>query len=302
MSETSAVIKELLENGVHFGHQTNKWNPKMKQFIFGKKSGIYIIDLEKTEKALLEAANFLHDVASSGGRVLFVGTKKQAKQIIKEQAEKCGMFYVNERWLGGCLTNFETIRKSINRLRDIQKLKETEDFVSLTKKEKAHYDREEGKLRKYFDGIKDMVTLPSVLVVIDSDDEAIAVKEAKKMKIPVIALVDTNCDPDLIDFPIPGNDDAIRSIQYIVSTLVGQVEKGTNEFAASGKKTAQPARKEEKPEVKKETKAERPAPKRKPEAPKKPAVKEPEEQRPEEIVEKEAEGDVEGDINMKGAL
>ncbi|HNX91796.1 MAG TPA: 30S ribosomal protein S2, partial [Candidatus Omnitrophota bacterium] len=172
------VVKGLLESGVHFGHQTNKWNPKMKKYIFGEKSGIYIIDLEKTEKALKEATDFLYSVAKEGKKILFVGTKKQAKQIIKEEAERCGMFYVDERWLGGCLTNFATIRKSIKRLDYLQGLKKSEIYNELAKKEKVKIDREEQKLLKQLKGIKDMINLPDAMVLVDAEAEAIAVKEA----------------------------------------------------------------------------------------------------------------------------
>jgi len=230
MPVASKTIRELLENGVHFGHQTNKWNPKMKKFIFGKKSGIYIIDLEKTEEALQKAVDFVYDLSRKGGKVLFVGTKKQAKYIIKEEAQRCGMFYVDERWLGGCLTNFNTIRKSVDRLDHLQETKKSEIYTSLAKKERVQMDREEEKLLKNLKGIRDMKDLPSAIIIIDSDAENIAVLEAKKLGIPVIALLDTNSDPDIVDFPIPGNDDAIKSINYICTTLADAVLKGSNEF------------------------------------------------------------------------
>ena len=292
MPAASKIIKELLENGVHFGHQTNKWNPKMKQFIFGKKSGIYIIDLEKTEKSLLKAADFLKETAASGGTVLFVGTKRQAKQIIKDQAERCGMFYVDERWLGGCLTNFSTIRKSITRLNQIQEMKEKEVYVTFSKKEKASYDREEGKLLKYFEGIRTMEALPAALVIIDSDDESIAVKEGKKIGIPIVALVDTNCNPDSIDYPIPGNDDAIRSIQYVLTTLADAIEEGANEFAGGKKKKTSAKKEEPKEEIKEEVKIE--------EAEIKEEINEEvkEEESEEEVEVDEDVEDVEGDITL----
>jgi len=226
MAMRSKVIKELLENGVHFGHQTNKWNPKMGKYIFGEKSGIYIIDLKKTEEALAEAENFLQELAASGKTVLFAGTKKQAKQTIRDEAQRCGMFFIDERWLGGCLTNFTTIRKSVEKLNQLQEMKKSEIYESLSKKEKAQIDKKEHKLLKNLEGIRDMDKLPHCLIVIDAEAENIAIMEARKIGIPVIALVDTNCDPDMIDYPIPGNDDAIRAVQYIVSTLAEAVLKG----------------------------------------------------------------------------
>ncbi|MBD3427204.1 MAG: 30S ribosomal protein S2 [Candidatus Omnitrophica bacterium] len=226
----SKVIRELLENGVHFGHQTNKWNPKMEKYIFGAKSGIYIIDLTKTEQALKKAADFVYELAASGKRILFAGTKKQAKHIIREQAQRCDMFFVDERWLGGCLTNFSTVMKSVKKLDNLQQMKESETYSALTKKEKAQMDREEHKLLKNLEGIREMKELPDCLVIIDAEAEHIAVAEARKIGIPVIGLIDTNCDPDLIDLPIPGNDDAIRSIRYIVTTLADAAAKGRSEF------------------------------------------------------------------------
>ncbi|MGD2278521.1 MAG: 30S ribosomal protein S2 [Candidatus Omnitrophota bacterium] len=233
MPVSSQLIRELLENGVHFGHQTNKWNPKMGKYIFGEKSGIYIIDLEKTEKALTEAMDFLYEATSSGKKVLFVGTKKQAKEIIREQAERCEMYFVDERWLGGTLTNFETIRKSVDRLRHLEEQKATEDYKLFTKKEKAHFEKEEAKLVKNLGGIRDMTRVPDALIVVDAEAEAIAVREAYKMGIPIIALIDTNCDPDKIDYPIPGNDDAIRSIQYVATKLGDAIDKGRLEYAGA---------------------------------------------------------------------
>jgi small subunit ribosomal protein S2 len=250
MPVESKMIRELLENGVHFGHQTNKWNPKMEKFIFGEKSGIYIIDLEKTEQALNKAIEFLHDLTASGKSVLFVGTKKQAKDIIKDQALRCEMFYVDERWLGGTLTNFATIRKSVNRLRHLEELKSTEDYQFFTKKEKAHLEKEEQKLTKNLGGIREMTKVPDALIIVDAEAEAIAVREAYKIGIPIIALIDTNCDPDKIDYPIPGNDDAIRSIQYVVTKLADAAEKGYLEYSGGKKKqeTAPEKAEEEKKE------------------------------------------------------
>jgi len=246
MPVNSQMIRDLLENGVHFGHQTNKWNPRMKEYIFGEKGGVYIIDLKKTEEALTRAVEFLETACASGKTVLFVGTKKQAKNIIKEEAGRCGMFFVKERWLGGCLTNFATIRKSVERLDKIQKLKEGEAYQTLTKKEKARIDREEYKLLKNFEGIRDMRQLPDCLVIIDQEMENIAIKEARKAGIPIVALIDTNCDPTGIEYPIPGNDDAIRSIRYIISTLADAVEKGSKGVITRKKEPAET--KEEKAE------------------------------------------------------
>lgn len=254
MAAGTKVIRELLENGVHFGHQTNKWNPKMEKYIFGAKSGIYIIDLQKTEEALKKASDFVYELAASGKRILFAGTKKQAKQIIREEAQRCDMFFVDERWLGGCLTNFSTIMKSVKKLDHLQEMKASEQYASLTKKEKAHLDREEYKLLKNLEGIRDMKQLPDCVVIVDAEAEHIAVAEARKIGIPVIGLIDTNCDPEIIDYPIPGNDDAIRSIRYIISTLADAAEKGRSEFmgtAVGKKKEEAPAEAEEEaPEVK----------------------------------------------------
>ena len=232
---TPTIIKQLLEAGVHFGHQKNKWNPKMKDYIYAEKSGIYIIDLQKTINALITACNFLYDVARNGGRILLVGTKKQAKDIIKEAAEKSGVFYVSNRWLGGLLTNFETIRKSVSRYDKIENMKTEGSFEKLSKKEASQLNKELLKLKKNLDGVREMEKLPAVLFVIDPNREDIAVKEATKLKIPIVALVDTNCDPDLIDYVIPGNDDAIRSIRVIISIILDYVIKGKNEFVAGRK-------------------------------------------------------------------
>jgi small subunit ribosomal protein S2 len=224
------MIKDLLENGVHFGHQTNKWNPKMEKYIFGAKNGIYIIDLTKTEEALIQAMDFVRDITSQGKKVLFAGTKKQAKKIIRAEAERCGMFFVDERWLGGCLTNFTTIRKSVERLNHIQELKTSDLYGSYAKKERARIDREEHKLLKNLGGIRDMVKLPDCVIIVDAEVEDIAIKEARKIHIPVIALIDTNCDPNMVDIPIPGNDDAIRSISYVVSKLADAAAEGAAQF------------------------------------------------------------------------
>ncbi len=228
MTEPTKVIRELLANGVHFGHQKNKWNPKMGKYIFGEKSGIYIIDLKKTEQSLLTAMEFVKELAAEGKTVLFAGTKKQAKTVIKEEAERCGMFYIDERWLGGCLTNFATIRKSVDKLNHLQELKESEIYESLAKKEKARMDHEEYKLLKNLAGVREMKKLPDCLIIVDAEAEHIAVKEGRKINIPIIALIDTNCDPDMIDFPIPGNDDAIRSIRYVLSKLTDSILEGSS--------------------------------------------------------------------------
>jgi small subunit ribosomal protein S2 len=220
-------MKELLEAGVHFGHQTKRWNPKMKKYIFGKRNGIYIIDLQKTLKLFKEASAFIADLSSAGKRILFVGTKRQAQDAILEEANRCGMFYVNNRWLGGTLTNFTTVRKSIERLKEIEAvLGDTEKEMS--KKERAALDRERDKLQKNLIGIREMDGLPDALFVIDPKKEYIAVKEAKKLKIPVVAIVDTNCDPEDINYVIPGNDDAIRAIRLFTQKIADAVLEGYN--------------------------------------------------------------------------
>ena len=223
---TTQIVKQLLEAGVHFGHQTKRWNPKMKKFIFGEKNGIYIIDLEKTEGALNNALSFLKDIASKGEVVLFVGTKKQAKDVIKEEALRCGMFYVNERWLGGTLTNFSTIKKSIKRLKEIQKMRDEGLLEKLSNKESGRLSKELEKLRYNLEGIIEMGKLPAAIYVVDSKNEEIAVNEANRLGIAVVGLVDTNCDPDKIDYPIPGNDDAIRSIKLVTQLISDAVLAG----------------------------------------------------------------------------
>ena len=216
-------IKQLLEAGVHFGHPTKKWNPKMAEYIFTERNGIHIIDLQKTVKKFEEAYNFVSSVAAEGGSILFVGTKKQAAETIKEESLKCGMYYVNERWPGGMLTNFKTIRKSINRLNELEKMQEDGTFALLPKKEVAKKIKEIDDLEKNYGGIKTMETLPSALFVVDTRKEHIAILEAKKLGIPVIAIVDTNCSPEDADYIIPGNDDAIRAIKLITGTLADAV-------------------------------------------------------------------------------
>jgi len=231
----TALIKQLLEAGVHFGHQTRKWNPKMEKFIFGEKEGIYIIDLEKASKLLLEACKFLNEVAITGSYILFVGTKKQAMPIVKEEARKCGMFYVNQRWLGGTLTNFRTIRKSVKKLESFEKMKEDGTFESISKKERSTIDKKITNLLKNLEGIRNMERLPGAIFVVDSKKEAIAVHEANKLSIPVVALVDTDCDPDKIDYVIPGNDDAMKSTNFVTSLISKSVLEGHNQYLASKK-------------------------------------------------------------------
>lgn len=219
-------MKQLLEAGVHFGHQTRRWNPKMARFIFTERNGIYIIDLQKTVKKVEEAYAFLRDVAASGKPILFVGTKKQAQNSIKDEALRCNMYYVNERWLGGMLTNFRTIKTRIARLKELQAMFEEGTTDQYTKKEVILMKRELEKLEKNLGGIADMKQLPGAIFIIDSKKEEIAVSEARKLNIPVIATVDTNCDPDLIDFPIPANDDAIRAVKLLASKMADAVLEG----------------------------------------------------------------------------
>jgi len=212
-------VKDLLEAGVHFGHQTKRWNPKMKPFIFGERNGIYIIDLGKTAKLFREAEQFVSQLAAAGRTVLFVGTKRQAQDAVSEDAQRCGMFYINERWLGGLLTNFSTIQKSLARLRDLEAMVTDGRYDSLSKKEIAKLEKEKKKLQKNLEGIRHMSSLPDALFVVDTKHEQIAVDEARKLKIPIIGVVDTNCDPDQVDYVIPGNDDAIRSNDVIIKTI-----------------------------------------------------------------------------------
>lgn len=223
---SNITIKQLLEAGVHFGHQTNKWNPKMKPYIFGARNGIYIIDLQKTLKLFKEAYNAVKEIASRNEYILFVGTKKQAQEAIKEEAERCGAFYVNVRWLGGTLTNFSVIRKSVEKLTTYEELKKSDVYKVLPKKEALSIDKEIQKLQKYFGGIRNMDRLPGAVYIVDPKKEYIAVREARKLGIPTIGIVDTNCDPDDIDFIIPGNDDAIRAIKLITSKIADAVLEG----------------------------------------------------------------------------
>jgi len=219
-------MKQLLEAGVHFGHQTRRWNPKMKPFIFTERNGIYIIDLQKTVRKLEETYNFVRELVADGGTVLFVGTKKQAQETIHLEAGRCGMFYVNQRWLGGMLTNFATIRKRITRLHELETMVESDAFAARPKKEQRVLLHEKAKLEKYLGGIKNMTRLPDAIYIVDPRKESIAVREARRVDIPVIAIVDTNCDPDEIDYIIPGNDDAIRAVKLITSRLADAVLEG----------------------------------------------------------------------------
>ncbi len=220
------TMKQLLEGGVHFGHQTRRWNPKMKEYIFTDRNGIYIIDLEQTIKKVEDAYNFVRDISLKGGNVLFVGTKKQAKDAIQEEAERCNMFYINNRWLGGTMTNFKTIRSRIQRLKELEEMAENGTFEVLPKKEVAKLNLEMEKLQTNLGGIKEMTKLPDALFVVDIKKEHLAVAEANRLGIPVVAIVDTNCDPDLVDVVIPGNDDAIRSIKLITATMANAVLEG----------------------------------------------------------------------------
>ncbi len=233
-----ATMKELLEAGVHFGHQVKRWNPKMKRYIFGERNGIYIIDLQKTLKGLEEAYNFIRDVAAENQSVLFVGTKKQAQDSISEEAKRAGVFWVNQRWLGGMLTNFQTVRKSIDRLQKINTMREDGTYSRLTKKEVSLLEKERAKLEKYLSGIKGMTQLPGAVFIVDPKKERIVVSEVRKLSIPSVAIVDTNCDPDEIDYVIPGNDDAIRAITLISSKMAEAVIAGREIY---NKKTAQAA-------------------------------------------------------------
>lgn len=225
MSEIS--MKQLLEAGVHFGHQTSRWNPKMKPYIFGARNGIHIIDLQQTVTMFKDLEAVVRDLAASGGHILFVGTKKQAQEAIKEEATRCGMFYVHNRWLGGTLTNFTTIRQSIERLRKIEEMENDPKIVdALTKKEMLGLSREKAKLEQALGGIKAMRKLPDAIFVIDPKQEEIAVKEARKLGVPVIAVIDSNCDPDMVDYKVPGNDDAIRAIRLFCSIVADAILEG----------------------------------------------------------------------------
>jgi small subunit ribosomal protein S2 len=223
---TGIALKDLLEAGVHFGHQTKRWNPKMKAYIFGERNGIYIIDLAKTAKLFREAEQFTTNLAADGRTLLFVGTKRQAQDAVAEEAQRCGMFYVNQRWLGGLLTNFATIQRSLARLRDLEAMETDGRYDTLSKKEIAQLEKEKRKLQKNLEGIRNMSRLPDALFVVDTKKEKIAVDEARKLKIPVIGVVDTNCDPDEVDYVIPGNDDALRAIRLFASRIADAVTSG----------------------------------------------------------------------------
>ena len=230
---TAIALKDLLEAGVHFGHQTKRWNPKMKPYIFGERNGIYIIDLGKTLKLFHDAEEFVTNLAADNRTVLFVGTKRQAQDVVAEEAQRCGMFYVNERWLGGLLTNFSTIQRSLGRLRDLEAMVTDGRYDTLSKKEIARSEKERRKLLKNLEGIRGMSRLPDAVFVVDTKKEKIAVDEARKLKIPVIGVVDTNCDPDEVDFVVPGNDDALRAIRLFASRIAEAViaGRGINESA-----------------------------------------------------------------------
>jgi len=220
------TMKQLLEAGVHFGHQTRRWNPKMKPYIFTERNGIYIVDLQKTVRMLEQAYDFVRNLAFQGGKVLFVGTKKQAQETIAEEARRCGMYYVNQRWLGGMLTNFSTIRGRIERLLELEQMAESGYFERLPKKEVARLTKELEKLQKYLGGVRGMKERPDAIYVVDPRKEHIAVKEARRVGIPIIGIVDTNCDPEEIDYPIPGNDDAIRAVKLITGKIADAILEG----------------------------------------------------------------------------
>lgn len=236
---TTIGVKELLEAGVHFGHQTKRWNPKMKKFIFDARNGIHIIDLSKTATQLQAACNFLSETVRKGSSVLFVGTKKQAQQAVKDTAKECGQMFVCERWLGGTMTNYNTLKKSIARLKEIEKMEADGSINDYVKQEQSMIRREAARLVKYLDGIRSMDRMPGALFVIDLKREHNAVAEARKLKIPVVALVDTNCDPDEADFPIAGNDDAIRSVRVILGAIGQAITQGKAEFESKKSRKAQ---------------------------------------------------------------
>jgi small subunit ribosomal protein S2 len=238
---SAIAMKDLLEAGVHFGHQTKRWNPKMKEFIFGERNGIYIIDLGKTVKLFRDAEEFITRLAAEGRTILFVGTKRQAQDVIAEEAARCGMYHVNERWLGGLLTNFATIQRSLGRLRDLEAMANDGRFDTLSKKEIARNEKERKKLAKNLDGIRGMSRLPDAVFIFDTKKEQIAVDEARKLKIPVIGVVDTNCDPDEVDYVIPGNDDALRSIRLFASRIAESVIAGRDMKQSSEAESAREA-------------------------------------------------------------
>ena len=235
----SITMKQLLEAGVHFGHQTKRWNPKMKEFIFGERNGIYIIDLQKSLRLFKNALQFVQDLGAGGRTILFLGTKRQAQDVIQEEAVRCGMYFVNQRWLGGLLTNFVTIQKSIKRFREIEAMRTNGQYDLFSKKEIARYERERKKLEKNLSGIKEMANLPDAVFVIDTKKEAIAIHEARKLNIPIIGVADTNCDPDEIDYIIPGNDDALRAIRLITATVADAFLAGKALYEAQQKELAE---------------------------------------------------------------
>jgi small subunit ribosomal protein S2 len=235
------LIKKLLEAGVHFGHQSRRWNPKMKKYIFGERGGIYIIDLEKTAEKLNAARDYMRDVAAKGGTILFVGTKKQASDVIQEEATRCEMPYVKYRWMGGLLTNLETVKKSIRKLNEIEKMETSGITNRLTKKEKSLLLKEKERLLRDLGGIRNMPNVPQAVFMVDTKKEEIGVAEANRLGIPVVGLIDTNSDPDLIQYPIPGNDDAVKSIKFIAGLITDSIIEGRNEFLAGKKAQAQTA-------------------------------------------------------------
>jgi small subunit ribosomal protein S2 len=251
-------MKQLLEAGVHFGHQAKRWNPKMKKYLFIERNGIFIIDLQKTIRKFKEAYQFVQNIASQGGKVIFVGTKKQAQELIQDEALRCNMSYVNQRWLGGMLTNFDTIQKSLNRLKKLEEMKNNGNYSGLTKKEASKLEKKRQKMEKVLKGIKEMDKLPEAVFIIDTKRERIAVNEANKLEIPVIAIVDTNADPDGIQYPIPGNDDAIRSLKLITSNIAEAVIEGNSEWLS------RLAEVQEEEEKKEEKTSHQPKPKPKP--------------------------------------
>jgi small subunit ribosomal protein S2 len=239
---SAIAMKDLLEAGVHFGHQTKRWNPKMKPYIFGERNGIYILDLGRTAKLYREAAEFVTRVANQGGTILFVGTKRQAQDAISEEALRCGMYFVNQRWLGGLLTNFTTIQRSLARLRELEAMTTDGRYETLSKKEIARFDKERRKLLKNLEGIRGMSRLPDAVFIVDTRLEQIAVDEARKLKIPVIGVVDTNCDPDQVEYVIPGNDDALRSIRLFAAGIADAVLAGRGMAEASAADAAESRR------------------------------------------------------------
>jgi small subunit ribosomal protein S2 len=239
MYMANELIKKLLEAGVHFGHQSRRWNPKMKRFIFGERGGIYIIDLEKTVDRLQAGRDFMRDIAAKGGKILFVGTKKQAQDVIEEEAKRCEMYYVKNRWMGGLLTNLETVKKSVRKLVDIEKMETNGTVNRLTKKEVSLLMKEKDRLLRDLGGIREMPVVPQAMFVVDTKKEEIAVAEANRLGIPVVGLIDTNSDPDVIQFPIPGNDDAVKAIKFITSLVVDSILEGRKEFLAGKKAQVQ---------------------------------------------------------------